>query len=304
MTTTRLEADPAAAVAPKPVGARGGLRRIRRSRAAAVGLGILVAYVLVSLFAPAIAPHNPATQYAGMNMHGPTLRFLAGTDEFGRDIFSRVLYAGRDSLYVGVVGVVIGGAIGAVLGVVGGYLGGVLDVVLMRIVDLGLGFPAVIIGVVVVAIRGPGATNLAIAIALFNVPIFIRIMRSITLQVKARPFVEVATAMGIRDREILRHHILPNVLPSLLIQAGIAMPAAILIEAGLAFLGLGARPPAPTLGGMLSEARAYLGVSPWYAIAPGISLSVLVIALNLLVDGLRDVLDPRRAAAMRRADES
>ena len=283
--------------------ARRAVRTLLGSRAACVGLTIFFLYVLSSLFAPLIAPHDPSLQNPGLDLHGPSAQFWLGNDQFGRDILSRVIYAGRESLYVGVVGVAFGALIGATLGVLAGYFGSYLDAVLMRVVDLGLGFPAIIIGVVVVAIRGPGATNLAIAIALYNVPIFIRILRSVTVDVKSRAFVEVAAATGVGDGDIIRRHIVPNVLPTLLIQAGIAMPTAIILEAGLSYLGLGARPPTPSLGGMLSDARAYLGVTPWFAIAPGVSLSILVVALNLLVDGLRDMLDPRQNAARRESEE-
>jgi peptide/nickel transport system permease protein len=270
-----------------------------RSRRAGAGLAILGLCVLGSALAPLIAPNDPNAQHADAILKGPSTHFLLGTDEIGRDILSRLIFAGRDLLYVGFGSVLLGAAVGTLLGVVSGYRGGAIDALMMRLSDLALGFPAIIIGVMVAAIRGPGATNLLLAIAIYNTPVFVRLARTLTLRILVQGYVEVARAGGARQMSIIRRHILPNIAAVIIVQIGVAIPTAILLEAGLAFLGLGARLPAPTVGGMLGEARPYLTVTPWFAIAPGIALVVVVTGLNLLADGLRDLLDPRWSRAVR-----
>lgn len=273
-------------------------RRLRvsskRSGATAIriGGGIVLLLALAGLLSPLLAPHDPLQQFTGQELASPGGSFLLGTDHLGRDVLSRTLYGCRNAILVGLIGVGIGALVGTAIGVVSGYFGGLVDNLIMRVTDVAFGFPVIIVGIVIVALSGPGQRAVVFAIALYNIPVFVRILRGAALQVRARPFIEAAFAMGLRDREILVRHILPSTLPIFAIQVGLALPEAVLLDAGLSFVGLGAPPPAPTLGGMLDEARAYLS-TPWLAIVPGVALCILVVGLNLLADGVRDRLDPR-----------
>jgi ABC-type dipeptide/oligopeptide/nickel transport system permease subunit len=273
-----------------------GRRRRRRagagSRSIRIGGGIVLALALAGLLAPLLSPHDPLQQFAGQELAAPGNGFLLGSDQLGRDVLSRTLYGCRSAILVGLIGVGIGSLVGTTIGIVSGYFGGLLDSVIQRVTDVAFGFPVIIVGIVIVALSGAGQKAVVMAIAIYNVPVFVRILRGAALQVRARPFIEAAFAMGLRDREILVRHILPSVLPVFAIQVGLALPDAVLLDAGLSFVGLGAPPPAPTLGGMLDEARAYLS-SPMIAIVPGIALCLLVVGLNMLADGVRDRLDPR-----------
>ncbi|MBO9521498.1 MAG: ABC transporter permease [Nocardioidaceae bacterium] len=270
-------------------------RREHRRVALVTGLVLVLGLCAAGLLAPLLAPHSPVAQYPGEELRGYGGRFLLGTDDLGRDTLSRTLYACRAALLVGLLGVGIGATVGSLIGLVIGYVGGRLDSFVMRLTDIGIGFPVVIVGIVVVAIGGPGPQAVIIAIALYYLPAFVRILRGSALQLRARPFVEAAASMGVKDRVIVLRHVLPNALPLFVLQVGLALPDAVLLDAGLSFIGLGAPPPSPTLGDMLSQARSYLDV-PRLAIVPGLALCLLVIGLNLLADGVRDVLDPRESS--------
>ncbi|WP_214324639.1 ABC transporter permease [Nonomuraea sediminis] len=254
------------------------------------GLAVGIVLVLAAL-APWITPYDPVRLFTGHELSPPGPQFLLGTDALGRDVLSRVVVACRNAVQVDVLGVAVGALIGSVIGLLIGYFGGWLDNVVMRLTDIAFGFPEIIVGIVVVALTRPGLGAITWAIAAFNVPTFVRIMRGCALQLRNRPFVDAAVAAGLRDREIIARHVLPNSLPMFVIQVGLALPDAVLLDAGLSFIGLGAPPPAPTLGGMLSEASAVLDAT-WLAIVPGAALCLFVMGLNLLADGVRDVLDP------------
>ena len=268
--------------------------RTADSRRGALVVGLVFVGVLgvAGVLAPWLAPHAPYAQFPGHELEGAGARFWFGTDELGRDVLSRTLYACRAALEVGLLGVGIGSVIGSSIGLVIGYFGGRIEAVVMRLTDIGVGFPVVIVGIVVVAIGGPGPHAVIVAIAVYTLPIFVRILRGSALQLRSRPFVEAAVSMGSTDRAILWRHVLPNALPVFVLQVGLALPDAVLLDAGLSFIGLGAPPPAPTLGDMLSSARSYLDI-PRLALIPGLALCLLVIGLNLLADGVRDVLDPK-----------
>lgn len=257
------------------------------------GAAVVGAVVLVALLSPWLAPYDPVRMFSGHELSPPGGAFLLGTDALGRDVLSRTLAACLNAVRVDVVAVVAGAAVGGAIGLAVGYGGGRLDSVTMRLTDIAFGFPEIIVGIVVVALVGPGPGAITWTIAAFNVPVFVRIMRGCALQLRNRPYVEAAVAAGLRDHEIIRRHVLPNSLPAFAVQVGVALPGAVLLDAGLSFIGLGAPPPAPSLGGMLQEAATVLDAT-WLAVVPGAVLCVFVIGLNLLADGIADVLDPRR----------
>ncbi len=269
------------------------LRRLAPSPSGALGLTVAGLLVLTAVFAPLIATHDPLAQHPGAELSGPSARYLVGTDEFGRDLFSRIVYGSRISLFVGVVAVMIGGLVGVSTGLAAGYRGGWLDASIMRVWDTLLAFPAILLGIAVATVLGPGVTNAAIALAIISIPQFSRITRASVLGEKQREYVEAARAIGVGDLRIALRHIFPNTVSPLLVQLSLAMAYAVLLEAGLSFLGLGTQPPDPSWGSMLNTSRAYLRQAPWYAVFPGIALSVLLLGLNFLSDALRDALDPK-----------
>jgi peptide/nickel transport system permease protein len=226
-------------------------------------------------------------------VEGPARIYLMGTDEQGRDIFSRILYGIPISLTIGLVAVGIGLLLGAPLGALSGYFGGKPDLFLQRLVDVMLAFPGILLAIVLVAILGPGLMNGMIAVGIATVPIYARLVRGVVLSLKALDYVEAARALGASHARIMLRHLLPNSLGPILIQSSLQMAVAILFAAGLGFLGLGARPPEPEWGLMLARGREYLAVAPHVATFPGLAIMGLVLALNLLGDGLRDALDPR-----------
>ena len=268
-------------------------RRLLRSPGGLLGMLVMSLLLLTALFAPLIAPHDPLTQNPGAELSVPSGRFPVGTDEFGRDLFSRIVYGSRISLFVGVVAVAIGGLVGVSSGLLAGYRGGWLDAVIMRAWDALLAFPAILLGIAVATVLGPGVTNAAIALAIVSIPQFSRITRASVLGEKQRDYVQAARCLGAGDGRIALKHIFPNTVSPLLVQLSLAMAYAVLLEAGLSFLGLGAQPPDPSWGSMLNTSRAYLRQAPWYAVFPGIALSVLLLGLNFLSDALRDALDPK-----------
>ncbi|HUR88668.1 MAG TPA: ABC transporter permease [Ramlibacter sp.] len=272
---------------------RRALRRLVRRRAAMFGLCIVVAFVLVAVLAPQFSPYDPvATSWSAVRK-APSPQFWFGTDELGRDVLSRVIYGSRASLLAGVVSVSISMLLGIPIGLLAAYVGGWTDLVISRFTDAMLAVPFLILAIALAAFLGPSLTNAMIAIGVSATPIFIRLTRAQVLAVKVEDFVEAARAVGNPHWRIALRHILPNVLPPLIVQATLAIAAAVIAEASLSFLGLGQQPPAPSWGSMLNTAKNFVDQAPWMAIWPGVSIFLLVLSFNLLGDGLRDALDPR-----------
>jgi len=271
-------------------------RRFRKNKLGMAGLVMICIIVTIAVLAPVIAPYSPIEQHLEDRLQPPSSKYLFGTDELGRDIFSRVLYGSRIALSVGVLVALISAAIGVTLGLVSGYYGGIVDEVIMRIVDIVWSFPSLILALAIVSILGPGLINAMIAIALTMWASYARIVRGETLSVKEEPYIEAARAIGESDIRILFSYILPNVMSSILVLITYNIPSAIIIASSLSFLGLGAQPPTPDWGLMLSTARTYLTIAPWYSIFPGIAIMFTVLAFNFIGDGLRDAIQPERVS--------
>lgn len=276
---------------------RNGLLRawtlLSAQRKAMAGGAIVLAFVLMAVFAPLIAPYAPTEQNVMDAMQGPSMAHWAGTDSFGQDILSRVFYGARSALWIGFASVALGLAVGVPLGVLAGLRGGRTEWGIMRLVDGLLAFPELIMAMAFMAVLGLGMANVIYALALSFVGPFARMVRADVLQVKARPFVEAARLMGVPERDVVLRHVLPNIISPILIQAGMRVSIAILLGSGLSFLGLGVVPPTPDWGLMIAEGRGFISMAPWMSGMPGIALAVLLIGLNLLAEGLRDALDPK-----------
>ena len=270
------------------------IRRLFRHRKGIFGTAVLGALVLAAIFCPYVSPYDPAQIHLRSQLTLPSSTYWFGTDELGRDIFSRVLYGSRPSLGAGLLVVVLAAAVGSLTGLVAGYVGGWPDALVMRVWDTLLAFPAVFLAIGIVSVLGPGWINGALAIAAVNIPVFSRLVRAITLSLRGQDFVAAARAVGCSDGRIMRVHVLPGCVPPLIVQMAIAAPDAILVEAALSFLGLGSRPPVPSWGNMLSAAQGYLGRSATYALFPGLAIMLIVLGMNFFADGLRDVLDPQQ----------
>ena len=267
---------------------------VLRSPTGLVGSVVVVVLLGLAICAPLVAPYSPYEQHPLNVLQPPSGDFWFGTDELGRDLFSRVVYGARVSFVVGVIATAIGAGVGVATGLLSGYQGGWVDSVIMRCYDALLAFPGIIIGIAVISILGPSSINVAYALALGSMPFFARLMRSSVLSEREREYVFAALCIGAGDRRIMVRHVLPNTLPPLLVQLSLAMGFAILAEASLSFLGLGTQPPDPSWGSMLNDSRTYLREAPWYGLWPGLALTVLLVALNFVSDALRDALDPRR----------
>src|SRR5260221_873125 len=270
------------------------LARFFYNRLALFGVGLLVVLVLLSIFANVLAPYDPIKRNFEVAMQAPSAQHLFGTDPLGRDLFTRVLYGGRLSLYVGLASVILSMAIGVPIGLASGYFGGLVDGTLMRIVDLILAFPGIIFAIWLVAMLGPGVNQVIVANALFNMPGFARIIRGSVLTMKESDYVLAARSLGAGDLRILAAQILPNVLAPIVVLGSLTVSDAILTAASLSFLGLGAQPPTPEWGALLSDGRPFLRQAYWLALFPGIMLTLTVLASNIVGDGLRDALDPRK----------
>ncbi len=269
------------------------LSQLVRHPMGAFGLGILVFLTLISILAPLIAPFDPAAQHPSATLLPPKPPYLLGTDEFGRDLLSRIIYGGRISLLVGFVAVALGAGVGVPLGLVAGYFGGRLDNVIMRSCDSLLALPGILLAIAILAVLGTGTLQTALALGIVSVPEFARLMRATVLQEREREYVLAARSVGTDDLHLMLRHVLPNAFGPILVQLSLAMSFAVLAEASLSFLGLGTGPPTPSWGGMLQESREYLRRDPWFGIFPGLALAILLLGLNYLSEALRDLLDPR-----------
>jgi peptide/nickel transport system permease protein len=268
-------------------------RRLRRHRLALIGLVFLALLVLCALTADLVSPYRPLDQAMNIRLRPPSAAHLLGTDDFGRDILSRILYGSRVSLQIGFVAVGIAASTGVVLGMLAGYFGGWLDNVLMRSMDVLLAFPAILLAVTIMALLGPSTTNVMIAIGIAYIPHFARVVRGAVLTVKPNEYVQAARAAGASELRLLVNHVAPGTTGPIIVQVSLALAYAILAEAALSFLGLGTQPPTPTWGSMLSFGREFIREAPWFTFFPGFVIFLTVLSLNLVGDGLSDALDPR-----------
>lgn len=263
------------------------------NRMATIGASVILFFILVAISAPLLAPHDPTAADAAARLKKPSLRHPLGTDRSGRDMLSRIIYGSRLSLQVGIVAVGIAIIIGSSLGLLAGYYGGWLDNIVMRLMDIMLAFPSILLAIVVVAALGPNLFNAMIAVSVVSIPAYARILRASVLTVKEREYVLAAKALGASNLRIITTAVLPNCLAPLIVQATIGMGTAILDAAGLSFLGLGAQPPTPEWGAMLNENFWSMRVAPWTVTTPGVAILLVVLGFNLLGDGLRDIMDPQ-----------
>jgi peptide/nickel transport system permease protein len=269
-------------------------RRFARRRAALLGVAIVLSFIVLALGASWIAPLDPIATSWGAIRKAPSAAHWFGTDEIGRDVLSRVIWGTRASLLAGVVSVSISLMLGVPIGLAAGFLGGTVDTVISRITDAFLACPFLILAIALAAFLGPSLSNAMIAIGVSATPIFVRLTRAQVINVKVEDYIEAARAVGNPPWRIALHHVLPNITAPLIVQATLAIAAAVIAEASLSFLGLGQQPPAPSWGSMLNTAKNYVDNAPWMAIWPGLSIFLLVLAFNLVGDGLRDALDPRQ----------
>ncbi|MFE3946034.1 ABC transporter permease [Streptomyces sp. NPDC059118] len=298
MTLAPSPAPPAAAPAPRTSSARAArlavsLRRLRRNRLALVGAVLAAVFVLVALLSPLLAPYDPARPDFGAALAEPSWSHWLGTDDLGRDQLSRVLVGVTASLQVGVLAVLLAFVVAVPLGLVAGYYGRFADTVVSRLTDTMLAFPFLVLAVGLAAVLGPSLGNATLAIGISQIPGIVRVTRAETLRLKHLDYVGAAIANGAGDGVILFRHILPNATSTLIVQATVGIPSAIIGEAVLSFLGLGVQPPDPSLGVMLSSAQPFIADAPWMAVFPGLVIVLATLAFNLLGDGVRDILDPR-----------
>jgi len=270
-------------------------RRLKKNKMAMFGLTIISIIVISAVFADFIADYDSVVikQNLGDRLQGPSAKYWLGTDEFGRDIFARMVHGARVSLKVGILAVGIAVVIGGSLGSIAGYYGGKLDNIIMRIMDIFLAVPSILLAIAIVSALGPSLTNLMLAISISSVPSYARIVRSSVLTIKDQEFIEAARAIGASDARIIMRHIIPNSLAPVIVQGTLGVAGAILSTAGLSFIGMGIQPPAPEWGSMLSGGRQYLRYAWHVTTFPGLAIMITILALNLLGDGLRDALDPR-----------
>jgi peptide/nickel transport system permease protein len=281
------------AVTPRARSRRRALRRLGRRPLAVAGLCVATLFVLMAIFAPLIAPYDPAATNFSAVLQPPSSAHIMGTDDLGRDVFSRVVFGARASLEAGVLATLLAMVIGVPIGLVAGYFRGWWDPVISRFTDVVLAFPFLIIAVGMAAIFGPSLRNVVVALGVAAVPWVVRVTRGETLALREQEFVRAAIANGAGDGTILGRHLLPNMAGTLLVQATVWIPQAIIGEAVLSFLGLGVQPPTPSWGSMLSAAQPFIGIDAWLAVWPGLAIFLATLSFNLLGDGLRDILDPR-----------
>ncbi len=267
--------------------------RLKRNKIAVVGFFIVLLYVVVAAFAPYIAPYDPYKQDLSKSFAPMSWEHPLGCDEFGRDLLSRIIYGARVSITIQIGSIVIALLIGVFLGAVGGYYGGRLDEVIMRLMDILLAFPGMLLALAIISMLGPSLRNLIIAIGIYSIPQFARITRGAVIAVKENEYIKAARAIGEKDSSIIMLYVLPNALSPIIVQTTLRMATVLLTAAGLGFLGLGVQPPTPEWGAMLSNARMYLRVAPGVAFFPGFAIMLVVLGFNLFGDGLQDALNPR-----------
>jgi len=269
------------------------LQRLLRDKLAVVGLVTLITFILTAARAPVLAPYDPIAQTLLERRKPPSAENLLGLDDLGRDILSRIIFGARKSLQVGVLSVSMAIVLGTLIGAVSGYLGGWIDTLVMRLMDIMLAFPALLLAIAIVTILGPGLLNMLYAIAIVSIPVYARIARASVLGIKVQEYVLAAHSLGASPTRVLLRHVMPNCLTPLIVQGTLGIGTAILDAAGLSFLGLGAQPPTPEWGAMLGQGRYAVFSAPHIVIFPGIAIMLTVLGFNLLGDGLRDALDPR-----------
>jgi len=267
--------------------------RLRRNHGAMLGAAGLLLLILVALLASVLAPYDPIEMVPRDRLQSPNPQHWLGTDIFGRDILTRLMYGAQISLLVGVISVTISILIGVNLGLIAGYYGGLLDTLTMRLIDVMLAFPGILLALAIVAVLGPGLFNVMIAVGVAAVPTYARVVRGAVLSVRQNAYVDAALVVGCKNARILFRHVLPNVLAPIIVIATLRVGGAIISGAALSFLGMGAQPPTPEWGAMLTEGRNYMRVAWWITTFPGLAIMVTVLSMNLLGDGLRDALDPR-----------
>jgi peptide/nickel transport system permease protein len=265
----------------------------KSKKAAAVSLIFLILFSLTALFAPIIAPYNYDEQDLSGRLEGPDTKHIFGRDQFGRDIFSRVIYGSRISLEIGILVVFFSSVIGTFIGTISGYYAGYLDDLLMRIIDILLAFPGILLAIAIMAILGPSLNNVILALCLIGWVSYARLARGEVLSVKEMDYIEAARSIGCSNTRIIAFHVLPNILAPLIVQATIGIAGVIIGEAGLSFLGLGVQPPTPSWGSMLSDGKNYIFEAPHLTVFPGLAIMIVVMSFNFLGDGLRDLLNPR-----------
>lgn len=267
--------------------------KLQKNKAAMVGGFLIVFFIVVAIIGPFITPYDPDTQIIVDKLATPSADHWFGTDHLGRDIFSRIIHGMKITLYIGFFSVILGATVGVFLGIVSGYYGKRTDMIIMRCMDVLLAFPGILLALAIVSVLGASLNNVIIAVAIFSVPVFARIVRGSTLAVKNLEYVDAIKVLGASDARIIFKHILPNVTSPLIVQATLNIATAILAASGLSFLGIGAQPPMPEWGAMLSDGRNYLYNAPHVAFFPGMAIVTVVLAFNILGDGLRDALDPK-----------
>lgn len=269
------------------------LKRMLQNRKAVFGAVVLVIIIISAISAPLLTRFNPNEQDLDNRLLPPSWTNLLGTDNFGRDVFTRILYGGRISLQIGLISVGIGVVFGCLIGLIGGFYGGIIDGILMRFVDILLALPGFLLALSIVAALGPNLQNVMIAVGISNIPRFARIMRASVMQTRELDYVTAALAAGASDFRILFKHVMPNSINPVIVQASLGLATAILAASGLSFLGMGAQPPTPEWGSMIAQARPFIRLAHWIVTFPGLAIVVTVLALNLVGDGLRDIFDPR-----------
>lgn len=269
------------------------LSRIMKDKIGLVGLiGVLI-ILFLGLLAPLFAPNDPTEMFKQNILEAPSTEFWLGTDEFGRDILSRVIYGARVSLFVGLISVGIGASLGFLFGIIAGYFQGWIDNVIMRAMDVLFAFPDILLALAIVSVLGPNLTNTMIAIGIVFTPVFTRTVRAAVISIKEMEFITSARSIGLKTSKVIFKHISPNILAPFLVQITLALSGAILTEAALSFLGLGIQPPDPSWGSMLNASRRYMELAPWIAVFPALFIIFTIFSFNLLGDSLRDLLDPK-----------
>ncbi|MDK2823474.1 MAG: peptide/nickel transport system permease protein [Clostridia bacterium] len=269
------------------------IKRLKKNKIAMFGAFIIGILLFTAVFAPFLSPHDPENGILTDRQQPPSSKYLLGTDSQGRDVLSRIIHGAGISVQIGVISVGIALIVGSLMGVLAGYYGKWMDVLIMRLVDIMLAFPTILLALAIVTILGPSLKNAMIAVGIVNIPRFARIVRSSVLSVKETEYIEASKAIGCTDIQIILRHVLPNCLAPIIVQTTLTIGTAILEAAGLSFLGLGAQPPMPEWGAMLADSRGYLRQAPWSVMFPGLAIMLTVLGFNLLGDGLRDALDPR-----------